>query len=149
MKDASPFVFARLWDGWQNPDTKEWLRSCVIITAGKRGKLRWGMYAVAGSFSHFRRLTTVPLTPQSAIQKLKCGDVPTKVRKTPRDLAQTGIYTTTHGLLRLQKSDCFQAANFGSLIRTESWELFVREIVFAQHVNILPGHDRAVCDGLE
>jgi putative SOS response-associated peptidase YedK len=32
MKDASPFVFARLWDGWQNPDTKEWLRSCVIIT---------------------------------------------------------------------------------------------------------------------
>jgi putative SOS response-associated peptidase YedK len=32
MKDASPFVFAGLWDGWQNPDTKEWLRSCVIIT---------------------------------------------------------------------------------------------------------------------
>ena len=32
MKDASPFIFAGLWDGWQNPDTKEWLRSCVIIT---------------------------------------------------------------------------------------------------------------------
>ena len=32
MKDASPFVFAGLWDGWQNPDTKDWLRSCVIIT---------------------------------------------------------------------------------------------------------------------
>jgi putative SOS response-associated peptidase YedK len=32
MKDASPFVFAGLWDRWQNPDTKEWLRSCVIIT---------------------------------------------------------------------------------------------------------------------
>jgi putative SOS response-associated peptidase YedK len=32
MKDASPFVFAGLWDGWQNPDTKEWLRTCVIIT---------------------------------------------------------------------------------------------------------------------
>ena len=32
MKDASPFVFAGLWDGWQNPGTKEWLRSCVIIT---------------------------------------------------------------------------------------------------------------------
>jgi putative SOS response-associated peptidase YedK len=31
-KDASPFVFAGLWDGWQNPDTKEWLRTCVIIT---------------------------------------------------------------------------------------------------------------------
>jgi putative SOS response-associated peptidase YedK len=32
MKDASPFVFAGLWDGWQNPDAKEWLRSCVIVT---------------------------------------------------------------------------------------------------------------------
>jgi hypothetical protein len=34
MKDAFPFVFAGLWDGWQNPDTKEWLRSCMIITGG-------------------------------------------------------------------------------------------------------------------
>jgi putative SOS response-associated peptidase YedK len=32
MKDGSPFVFAGLWDGWQNPETKEWLRTCVIIT---------------------------------------------------------------------------------------------------------------------
>jgi hypothetical protein len=24
MKDGSPFVFAGLWDGWQNPHTKEW-----------------------------------------------------------------------------------------------------------------------------
>jgi putative SOS response-associated peptidase YedK len=32
MKDGSPFVFAGLWDGWQNPGTKEWLRTCVIIT---------------------------------------------------------------------------------------------------------------------
>jgi len=32
MKNTSSFVFAGLWDGWQNPDTKEWLRSCVIIT---------------------------------------------------------------------------------------------------------------------
>ncbi len=26
MKDGSTFVFAGLWDGWQNPHTKEWLR---------------------------------------------------------------------------------------------------------------------------
>jgi putative SOS response-associated peptidase YedK len=25
-------LFAGLWDGWQNPDTKKWLRTCVIIT---------------------------------------------------------------------------------------------------------------------
>jgi hypothetical protein len=51
----------------------------------------------------------------------KVGGVPTKVRKTPRDLAQTRIYTTRCGFLRLPKSDCFQAANFGGLIPTESW----------------------------
>jgi Uma2 family endonuclease len=49
------------------------------------------------------------------------GDVPTKVRKTPRDSAQTRIYTTRRGFLRLPKSDYFQAANFGGLIPTESW----------------------------
>jgi putative SOS response-associated peptidase YedK len=32
MKDGSPFAFAGLWDGWQNPGTKEWLRTCFIIT---------------------------------------------------------------------------------------------------------------------
>jgi len=32
MKDASPFVFAGLWDGWQNPHAGEWSRTCVIIT---------------------------------------------------------------------------------------------------------------------
>jgi putative SOS response-associated peptidase YedK len=32
MKDGSPFVFAGLWEGWQNPQTQEWLRTCTIIT---------------------------------------------------------------------------------------------------------------------
>jgi putative SOS response-associated peptidase YedK len=33
MKDDSPFVFAGLWEGWQNPETQEWLRTCTIIKA--------------------------------------------------------------------------------------------------------------------
>jgi putative SOS response-associated peptidase YedK len=32
MKDDSPFVLAGLWEGWQNPETDEWLRTCTIIT---------------------------------------------------------------------------------------------------------------------
>jgi putative SOS response-associated peptidase YedK len=32
MKDDSPFGFAGLWEGWQNPETQEWLRTCTIIT---------------------------------------------------------------------------------------------------------------------
>jgi putative SOS response-associated peptidase YedK len=32
LKDGSPFVFAGLWEGWQNPETQEWLRTCTIIT---------------------------------------------------------------------------------------------------------------------
>jgi putative SOS response-associated peptidase YedK len=32
MKHGTPFVFAGLWDGWQNPETEEWLRACTIVT---------------------------------------------------------------------------------------------------------------------
>jgi putative SOS response-associated peptidase YedK len=32
MKDGSPFVFAGLWEGWKDPATDEWLRTCTIIT---------------------------------------------------------------------------------------------------------------------
>jgi putative SOS response-associated peptidase YedK len=32
MKDDSPFVFAGLWEGWKDPATDEWLRTCTIIT---------------------------------------------------------------------------------------------------------------------
>jgi putative SOS response-associated peptidase YedK len=32
MKDSSPFVFAGLREGWQKPETQEWLRTCTTIT---------------------------------------------------------------------------------------------------------------------
>jgi putative SOS response-associated peptidase YedK len=32
MKDDAPFVFAGLWEGWKDPATDEWLRTCTIIT---------------------------------------------------------------------------------------------------------------------
>jgi putative SOS response-associated peptidase YedK len=32
MKNDSPFVFAGLWEGWKDPSTGEWLRTCTIIT---------------------------------------------------------------------------------------------------------------------
>ena len=32
MKDDAPFVFAGLWEGWKDPATDEWLRTCAIIT---------------------------------------------------------------------------------------------------------------------
>jgi hypothetical protein len=59
-----------------------------------------------------------------------------------------GLDRSVCAFLRLQKSDGFQPANFG-LDPDRILELFVRKIVLAQQVNILPGHDRAVCDGLE
>src|SRR5258707_13866850 len=74
---------------------------------------------------------TVLSTPKrqalySQLAPYKLGDVPTKVRKTPRDLAQTRIYTTTPGFLRLPKSDGFQVANFGGLIPTDVWNRISR-----------------------
>ena len=35
MKDDSPFVFAGLWEGWKDPTTDEWLRTCTIIKANR------------------------------------------------------------------------------------------------------------------
>ena len=32
MKDDAPFVFAGLWEGWKDPATDQWLRTCTIIT---------------------------------------------------------------------------------------------------------------------
>jgi len=32
MKDDAPFVFAGLWEGWKDPATHVWLRTCTIIT---------------------------------------------------------------------------------------------------------------------
>jgi hypothetical protein len=32
MKDDAPFVFAGLWEGWKDPATEQWLRTCTIIT---------------------------------------------------------------------------------------------------------------------
>jgi putative SOS response-associated peptidase YedK len=32
MRDDAPFVFAGLWEGWKDPATQVWLRTCTIIT---------------------------------------------------------------------------------------------------------------------
>ena len=37
MKDDAPFVFAGLWEGWKDPATDQWLRTCTIITGKPNG----------------------------------------------------------------------------------------------------------------
>jgi putative SOS response-associated peptidase YedK len=32
MKDGRPFTFAGLREGWKDPESGEWLRTCTIIT---------------------------------------------------------------------------------------------------------------------
>jgi putative SOS response-associated peptidase YedK len=32
MRDGRPFTFAGFWEGWKDPESGEWLRTCTIIT---------------------------------------------------------------------------------------------------------------------
>ncbi|HEY0790386.1 MAG TPA: SOS response-associated peptidase [Chthoniobacterales bacterium] len=32
MRNGSPFTMAGVWEGWQDPVTAEWLRTCAILT---------------------------------------------------------------------------------------------------------------------
>jgi putative SOS response-associated peptidase YedK len=32
MKDRSPFGIAALWENWQDPATREWVRTFVVLT---------------------------------------------------------------------------------------------------------------------
>ena len=32
MKDRSPFGIAALWENWQDPTTREWVRTFVVLT---------------------------------------------------------------------------------------------------------------------
>jgi putative SOS response-associated peptidase YedK len=32
MKDGCPFTFAGPWENWRDPESGEWLRTCMIIT---------------------------------------------------------------------------------------------------------------------
>ena len=38
MKGGRPFTFAGLWEGWKDPGSGEWLRTCTIII-GKPNEL--------------------------------------------------------------------------------------------------------------
>ncbi|HEY0793669.1 MAG TPA: SOS response-associated peptidase [Chthoniobacterales bacterium] len=40
MADGRPFAFAGLWEGWQDPATGEWLRTCTILTGRPNALVR-------------------------------------------------------------------------------------------------------------
>jgi putative SOS response-associated peptidase YedK len=40
MNDNSPFVFAGLREGWKDPATDQWLRTCTIITGEPNESVR-------------------------------------------------------------------------------------------------------------
>ncbi len=40
LPSRKPFALAGLWEGWQEPETGEWIRTCTIITADANDQLR-------------------------------------------------------------------------------------------------------------
>jgi putative SOS response-associated peptidase YedK len=91
MKDDSPFVFAGLWEGWQNPETKEWLRTCTIITGEPNelvAEIHTRMPVILSPETHDRWLSGEAgkevLRPFPA-QKMKAWRVSARVNKPEND----------------------------------------------------------------
>lgn len=40
LEDRRPFALAGLWEGWQDPETGEWLRTCSIVTTEASPQMR-------------------------------------------------------------------------------------------------------------
>lgn len=40
LPSRKPFALAGLWEGWQEPETGEWIRTCTIVTADANEQLR-------------------------------------------------------------------------------------------------------------
>jgi hypothetical protein len=76
----------------------------------------------------------------------KIGVLPTKVRKTPRDSTKAMICTMMGPFCVLRKSNARSDGRFWGLDSDRILDLFVRESVFAQRINMLAEHDRAIGD---
>jgi putative SOS response-associated peptidase YedK len=40
-KDGRPFTSAGVWEGWKDPESGEWLRTCTIITGEPNEIVAW------------------------------------------------------------------------------------------------------------
>lgn len=40
MPDGRPFALAGLWEGWKDPKTEEWVRTCTIVTTEPNEQMR-------------------------------------------------------------------------------------------------------------
>jgi putative SOS response-associated peptidase YedK len=40
LEDGKPFALAGVWEGWKDPESDEWVRSCSIITTDANPQLR-------------------------------------------------------------------------------------------------------------
>ena len=80
MKDGSPFVFAGIWDGWQTPDTKEWLRTPANQTS-------WSPKYTTGCLSFCRRKPTSNGLQESPRKKSCDRSLP---RKWPQEESPNG-----------------------------------------------------------
>jgi putative SOS response-associated peptidase YedK len=93
MQDDSPFGLAGIWENWQHPETKEWVRTfCILTTAANElvGQIHDRMPVIIPPESYERWLANIEPDPRDllvpyASEAMKMWPISTRVNKPDND----------------------------------------------------------------
>jgi putative SOS response-associated peptidase YedK len=93
MQDDSPFALAGIWENWQHPETKEWVRTfCIITTAANElvGQIHDRMPVIIAPESYERWLANIEPDPRDLLvpypsADMKMWPISTRVNKPDHD----------------------------------------------------------------
>jgi putative SOS response-associated peptidase YedK len=93
MQDDSPFALAGIWENWQHPETKEWVRTfCIITTTANElvGQIHDRMPVIIAPESYERWLANIEPDPRDLLvpypsADMKMWPISTRVNKPDHD----------------------------------------------------------------
>ena len=93
IRDDSPFALAGIWENWQHPETKKWVRTfCIITTTANElvGQIHDRMPVIIAPESYERWLANIEPDPRDLLvpypsADMKMWPISTRVNKPDHD----------------------------------------------------------------